>query len=115
MLGYADRQSPEKLSPGKDEENHLSSKLENQSMAAKQRLRLVSPCGGGWGDPLKRDPKRVRADILDDLVSVELARDKYGVSLIEDLEVDETETEQLRDERRGGTAFLTPSAQLFSF
>jgi len=88
------------LNPGRDEENHLSSKLENQSMAAGQRLRLVGPCGGGWGDPVERDPEKVRADILDDLVSVERARDKYGVSLTEDLEVDETETEQLRDERR---------------
>ena len=35
--------------------------------------------GGGWGDPLDRDPARVRDDVLEDFVSVEAARDDYGV------------------------------------
>ena len=31
--------------------------------------------GGGWGDPLERDPERVRWDVLEEFVSREAARD----------------------------------------
>jgi N-methylhydantoinase B len=37
--------------------------------------------GGGYGDPLKRDPERVRRDVEDDYVSLERARKDYGVVL----------------------------------
>jgi N-methylhydantoinase A/oxoprolinase/acetone carboxylase beta subunit/N-methylhydantoinase B/oxoprolinase/acetone carboxylase alpha subunit len=40
---------------------------------------VVTAGGGGWGDPLERDPERVRRDVIDDLVSVEAARNRYGV------------------------------------
>ncbi len=35
--------------------------------------------GGGWGDPLSRDPEMVLRDVLDELVSVEGALRDYGV------------------------------------
>src|SRR4051812_17467853 len=35
--------------------------------------------GGGWGDPLERDPALVQADVAEELVSVKAARDQYGV------------------------------------
>jgi N-methylhydantoinase B len=35
--------------------------------------------GGGYGDPLDRDPKRVIEDVLDEYVSAKAARDLYGV------------------------------------
>ena len=34
---------------------------------------------GGYGDPLERDPQRVLEDVLDDYVSVAVARSEYGV------------------------------------
>ena len=40
-----------------------------------------TPGGGGWGDPKERDPEAVRRDIISELVSVERARDIYGVVL----------------------------------
>jgi N-methylhydantoinase B len=57
--------------------------------------------GGGYGNPLGREPERVRADVLAGFVSVERARDVYGVAfssaVIDDsLEVDERETGRLR-------------------
>jgi N-methylhydantoinase B len=42
--------------------------------------------GGGWGDPLERDPARVLEDVLDEYVSVERARHDYGVVLTGTLE-----------------------------
>ena len=35
--------------------------------------------GGGWGDPLERDPERVLRDVRNEYVSREAARDDYGV------------------------------------
>ena len=64
--------------------------------------------GGGWGDPLERDPLRVVEDVLDRKVSREAARDEYGVVLGRDgLSFDRAATEALRkkmaDERGPAT------------
>ncbi len=45
------------------------------------RVELTSGGGGGCGDPLDRDPGRVLRDVDDEIVSVEAARDTYGVVL----------------------------------
>ena len=45
-------------------------------------LRL--PGGGGYGNPLERDPERVAEDVRQDRVSVESARDEYGVEIDKD-------------------------------
>jgi N-methylhydantoinase B len=37
--------------------------------------------GGGFENPLERDPEAVREDVLDDYVSIAAARDRYGVVL----------------------------------
>jgi N-methylhydantoinase B len=39
----------------------------------------VTAGGGGWGDPLDRDPARVRADVIDEYISLAAAREVYGV------------------------------------
>lgn len=52
--------------------------------------------GGGFGDPLDREPWRVSDDVRLGYVSVEAARDVYAVSLREDLSVDEKGTAALR-------------------
>jgi len=61
------------------------------------------PGGGGWGDPLDRDPELVRKDARNGIISVERARQIYGVVLDTDTElfdVDQTATRQLREEIR---------------
>jgi N-methylhydantoinase B len=40
-----------------------------------------SPSGGGYGDPLDRDPQMVLDDVLDDFIDPAHARDVYGVVL----------------------------------
>jgi len=42
---------------------------------------LLTAGGGGWGDPLERDPARVAQDVLEGYVSLTAARDHYGVIL----------------------------------
>jgi N-methylhydantoinase B len=61
--------------------------------------------GGGWGDPLERDPQAVLDDVLDEYVSIESARRDYGVVLTGSLAdmtlaVDLAATEALRSELR---------------
>jgi N-methylhydantoinase B len=57
--------------------------------------------GGGFESPLLRDPEAVREDVLDGYVSLEAARERYGVVLtgsVEDvaLEIDREATRRLR-------------------
>ena len=66
-----------------------------------ERVRLVVPGGGGFGDPLERDPQAVLADVRAGLVSEQGARDDYGVILDADLAaVDAEATGKLRAERQ---------------
>ena len=74
----------------------MSSKITGIRIGKNQRVRLESPGGGGCGDPRKREPQRVLADVLDGFVSIERARSDYGV-VIADGAVDETATRALRE------------------
>ncbi len=61
----------------------------------------LSGGGAGVGDPLDRDPEKVRRDVAHGLVSLQRAREAYGVVLDpETLEIDAAATEQLRKSRR---------------
>src|SRR5690606_1062607 len=53
--------------------------VDGHPVRAGQVIRIRTTGGGGWGDPLDRDPARVAADVRDGKVSVEGARDDYGV------------------------------------
>jgi N-methylhydantoinase B len=58
--------------------------------------------GGGYGSPLERPPDRVRADVVEGYVSLQAARDDYGVELDErTLTVDGPATERRRSAARG--------------
>ncbi len=60
--------------------------------------RLITSGGGGWGDPLERDPKMVLDDIRNEKISVKRAREAYGVVINElTMEVDIAETQKLRE------------------
>jgi N-methylhydantoinase B len=56
--------------------------------------------GGGWGDPLERNPNAVRADVREEFVSTQAARERYGVVLCEDLSIDHVATERARTQLR---------------
>ena len=53
--------------------------------------------GGGYGDPLDRDPELVESDVADGYVSLESARKAYGVVINPDtIKVDVDGTQRLR-------------------
>ncbi|MEM9397116.1 MAG: hydantoinase B/oxoprolinase family protein, partial [Pseudomonadota bacterium] len=66
--------------------------------------------GGGWGDPLERDPELVSHDVARRLVSVDGAR-RYGVVLSPDGSVNMSATEELRQMMR---ADRPQDAELFN-
>jgi len=64
-------------------------------------FRTVVSGGGGYGDPLERDPRQVLRDVLHGLVSVESAGAQYGVVLRPgEQEVDAAATEGRRETLR---------------
>ncbi len=58
--------------------------------------RAESGGGGGYGDPLERDPAAVERDVRLGYVSPAMARDVHGVALAADGAVDQQATRQLR-------------------
>jgi N-methylhydantoinase B len=60
--------------------------------------------GGGWGDPLERDPERVSEDVAEGLVSAAAARKLYGVVFRRDGAIDQRATNELRERLRSARA-----------
>ncbi|RLA98260.1 MAG: hydantoinase B/oxoprolinase family protein, partial [Deltaproteobacteria bacterium] len=61
---------------------------------------FYSAGGGGYGDPFERDPEMVRRDVIYGYVSVEQAREDYGVVIDpETFEIDYKATERMRSGR----------------
>ena len=57
--------------------------------------------GGGWGDPLERDPVLVQQDVWDEKLSIAYVRREYGVVIDpESLQIDHEATSALRHELR---------------
>lgn len=56
--------------------------------------------GGGWGDPLARDPAAVARDVRERKVSAAAAEELYGAVIGADGLADEAATAALRDDRR---------------
>ncbi len=52
--------------------------------------------GGGWGNPLERDPELVRRDVVEEFISEHSAREHYGVVFTADKRVDVAATKALR-------------------
>jgi N-methylhydantoinase B len=70
-------------------------------------MRYRTNAGGGWGDPLDRDPEKVKRDVRDEYVTVGGAARDYGVVISGDpqndpegLVLDPEATEKLRADMR---------------
>ncbi len=64
-------------------------------------LAFYSAGGGGYGDPLKREVEKVQRDVAYGYVSVEQAKEAYGVVLDPDtLRIDTVRTDSIRGEKQ---------------
>jgi N-methylhydantoinase B len=96
-------------SPGQPSENHLNPFGENRPLPSKVTMDIkkgdvfqhTHPGGGGWGDPLERDPAMVLKDVRNEFVSPAKAAADYGVVLdTATWTVDEAATARRRAEIR---------------
>ena len=75
----------------------LSSKV-TMTVSEGSSIILSTAGGGGYGLPSERDPEAVLKDVIRGNVSLDQAREQYGVVINEELlAVDELETESLRE------------------
>jgi N-methylhydantoinase B len=74
-------------------------KFSNIRLHRGDRVRLVSPSGGGYGDPLERDVEAVAADVRSGAVTEEEAERLYGV-VLDGQAVDIARTDEIRRVRR---------------
>jgi N-methylhydantoinase B len=79
------------------------SRMWGEPLAARagDRLRFVYPGGGGFGDAKRREPRLVERDVRDGFVTVQGARESYGVAVDPiTLRFDAAETARLRGGER---------------
>ncbi len=82
------------LNPGTPRERNIG-KIDILRLEAGDILSIRTPGGGGYGDPLERDPTGVREDILNQVITTQVATEVYGV-VLRDGEVDTAATQAQR-------------------
>src|SRR5215469_14799665 len=98
---FSARQVPSDIADIKGEDVTLQLRQEGFTQEPRDVYAVIWSAAGGFGDPLARDPEKVRADVVDDrCVSIEAAREIYGVVIKADDRVDEAATRKLRSSRR---------------
>jgi N-methylhydantoinase B len=74
----------------------MVSKMTGIELQHLDRVRLETPGGGGFGVPFERDTAAVAQDVRLGLVSVEAARQAYGVAIDSSGSIDAAQTTKLR-------------------
>lgn len=74
----------------------LASKVADVKIRRGQRVRLETPGGGGWGDPLARDPAIVARDVRLGYITSATAQADYKVVATAEGELDVAATQALR-------------------
>jgi N-methylhydantoinase B/oxoprolinase/acetone carboxylase alpha subunit len=72
------------------------SKWAKVTMHEGDAIEMMESGGGGYGNPLERDPKKVAADVLNKYISLDAAERLYGVVLDEQQDADLAATDALR-------------------
>jgi N-methylhydantoinase B len=112
--GLAGRPFSVTIDPGGPHEREVDALADAEPVRAGEVIRIRTTGGGGWGDPLHRDPALVVRDVVWRKVSPAAAREQYGVVLTgspddDDLGHDAAATRDLRDRlatQRGDPSFF---------
>jgi N-methylhydantoinase B len=95
------------IDPGGPAERVLPGLVDDEPVPAGTRVRVETTGGGGWGDPLEREPALVASDVQQGRVGERAAAEDYGVVLVPrpgehppEYDVDVPATEALRERRR---------------
>jgi N-methylhydantoinase B len=98
--GKAGRPFQVTVDPGGPGEHDVDALADAEPLKAGTVVRIRTTGGGGWGDPLDRPVDEVLRDLSWRKVSVEGAREDYGVVVRDDGTADDAATEVLRADRR---------------
>ena len=88
----------------------IGNKVEDVHVEEGDQLHFITWGGGGWGDPLERDPALVAKEITQGLISAQGAKD-YGVIADASGVVDTAATDALRTNLRASR----PALELFNY
>jgi N-methylhydantoinase B len=80
--GKAGRPFQVTIDPGGPDERDVDALVDAEFVPAGTVIRIRTTGGGGWGDPLERDPELVTRDVLWGKVSREAAAADYGVIVL---------------------------------
>jgi N-methylhydantoinase B len=92
------------LNMGSDRERNLGMFATNVPLREGDSLDFISNGGGGYGNPLGREPERVLEEVIDGFLSIDAAREVYGVVIeaidpdVHDFRIDPAATERVRAE-----------------
>jgi N-methylhydantoinase B len=95
-----------RINPGSAGEKRLPTRYADYPLRAGDSFRLDTPGGGGYGDPLTREPERVLLDVRDGALSAEAAERDYAVVVTANngaWEIDRQKTRALRAKLQGAT------------
>ncbi len=109
--GRAGRPFSVVIDPGGVNERVVDALADAEPVRAGEVIRIRTTGGGGWGDPLRRDPAAVLRDVRWGKVSAGAAGADYGVVLTgegDEIAVDDAATEALRAELRAARAGDAP-------
>jgi len=95
------------VDPDGKNERRLGGLVDGEPVRAGEVVRVETTGGGGWGDALDREIELVQRDVIQGKISLEAAREDYGVVMAGDT-ADETATRALRE--RMQKARTTPLA-----
>jgi N-methylhydantoinase B len=70
------------------------------ALGARDHFEMMCASGGGYGDPLDRDPGAISLDVMDKRVDLTTARNIYGLVSTANVEIDLPATQTLRDSMR---------------
>ncbi|NYF97917.1 hydantoinase B/oxoprolinase family protein [Janibacter cremeus] len=96
------------INPDTPQERRVDALADDEFVAAGEVICIRTTGGGGWGDPLERDPDLVVRDVTWAKVSTDAALDDYGVvltgsvrtdDLAHDADATERERQRIRDAR----------------
>jgi N-methylhydantoinase B len=98
------------VDPGGARERILEGLVDDEELPSGTLVRIDTTGGGGWGDPLERDPRLVALDVTQGKVGVTAAFEDYGVALVRTsdgaYEVEVNGTQARRDEMRSKRGFV---------
>jgi len=76
-------------------------KISNLPLAPNEVVSFQTGGGGGYGSPLERESEKVLLDVINGYVSLQKAREEYGVVINQDrMKIDIKATKQLRNKMR---------------